>query len=484
MKKILLTAAFAAIVASASAENKAYFFRTVDNEFEQMGQVYCVSPNGEYAVIYDEEMEHSFLWRRSEPDKIEFINLVRNGEAISTEVRGINDNGTIVGSAREKGSSQWQPFVKPMDGDVIPLPLTEWALNLNYPCRISNNEMVIGGQISGSGKDLTGGSIGQDRPAMWVKGSDGEYEVICPDKDELPLPSHQGVNVTGMYSDGTYENSYVFGSLACGAGSYIPFLFNQRELTLFNKIERVEEVPWYYKGKVVDYETVELIDGKRDYYFSENDMLSATFSNCDGNGNIYGTRVEIYDVEGTDKNDIDTFGKAKQRYYSGWYNLNTKEWTEVLGAPAITTGLGNGEVLFTSNNTMYDGGFSASGANVGTALGVDFGGRQMLGVERASDSGNTLGACYVATGAAGVQHIYPCIITLDEALVGIDSVTADADSQQVVLTYGGTIEVIGAEEVAVYDMNGVNVANGKVSNVGSGMYVVVADGVSHKVLVK
>ena len=73
---------------------------------------------------------------------------------------------------------------------------------------------------------------------------------------------------------------------------------------------------------------------------------------------------------------------------------------------------------------------------------------------------------------------------MDKGLVGVDSVTADPESEQVVITYGGTIEVIGAQEVAVYDMNGANVANGNACNVGSGVYVVVADGVSHKVFVK
>lgn len=480
MKKILLSAAFAAILTSASAENKAYFFMDQAGEFGQMGQVYCVSPNGEYAVIYDEEMEHSFLWRSSEPDKLEFINFIRNGKAQATEVRAINNNGTIVGSARN--GNQWQPFIKKVGEDMIPLPLTEWAINMNFPCGISENEAVIGGYLGGSCKMTDGSSFGQSRPAMWVKGSDGEYEVIAPYNDVLTLPEHSGTNVTGMYSDGTYEGSYLFGSCGAGAGSYIPFLYNQGELTLWNKVEHTE-VTWYYKGKPQGTEIVETIDGKRDYYFSDNDGLSAGFNSCDAEGNIYGSRVEIYDLEGTDPTDESTFGKAKQRYYRGWYNVNTKEWTEELNGPTIYTGL-EGKVLFSSNFTVYPDGLQSASQSVANFTGVDFNGYQMMGVERTSADGKVLGACYQAMDNTGVSHLYPVIITLDNALVGIDSVMTDVQAKQVVLTYGGTIEVIGAEQVAVYDLNGVNVANGKVSNVGAGMYVVVADGVSHKVLVK
>lgn len=480
MKKILLTAALAATVASAMAENKAYFFRTTDGEFEQMGQVYGISPNGEYAVIYDEEMEHSFLWRRSEPDKIEFINFMRDGKAQATEVRAVNDNGTIVGSARD--GNQWKPFVRQADGTIIPLPLTEWALNLNYPCAISANEEIIGGQLSGVCKMTDGTTFGQNRPAMWVKGEDGEYEVVAPYNDELVLPEHAGTNVVGMYSDGTYEGSYLLGNCGAGAGSYIPFLYNQGKLQLWNKIDHAE-VTWYYEGKPMGQEIVETIDGKRDYYFTENDAINAGFYSCDAAGNIYGSRAEVYDLEGTDPSDESTFGKAKHRYYRGWYNVHTKEWTEELNGPVVYTGI-DGKVLFSSNFSVYPNGVEGASESVSSFTGVDFGGRDMMGVERTSADGQVLGACYQATDAMGIAHVYPVMITLDNSLVGVDSVTADPASEQVVLTYGGTIEVIGAEEVAVYDMNGVNVANGKVSNVGSGMYVVVADGVSHKVLVK
>ena len=483
MKKLLLTAAMAAIVAGASAENKAYFFKDRSGEFEQMGQVYGISPNGEYAVIYDEEMEESFLWRRSDPENLEFINQVINDVVQATQIYSVTDDGTIIGSYRMKGSLQWKPFIKEQGGEILDLPLPEWALNMNFAIAASDNMKVNGGQLGGHCEpEGSNGGWGQNRPCMWVKGSDGEYTVVAPSYEELTLPEHDGTTVTGMFSDGTYEGSYLFGICGCGAGSHIPFLYNQEELTLWNKIDHAL-VPFYYKGQVLSYFRYETIDGKRDLYFSDSDEISAGLRSCDAWGNIYGSRAEVYDVQGTDPDDDETFGKAKHRNYNGYYNVYTKQWTESVDAPTFSAGL-NGEILFTGNNTVLTGGLNGTAETTAEYAGVNYGGRQVMGVERTSRDGNTLGICYLDTDGAGVQHLYAGVIALDKGLVGVDSVTADPESEQVVITYGGTIEVIGAQEVAVYDMNGANVANGNACNVGSGVYVVVADGVSHKVFVK
>lgn len=123
MKKILIACAFSAVAAMAGAESKVYFFHTADGEFEQMGSVYGVSPNGEYAVIFDEEMSESYLWRRSDPERLEYLNMIVGDRVQPTEVRAVNDNGTIVGSVRS--GNQWQPFIKPLGETMYPLPLTE-----------------------------------------------------------------------------------------------------------------------------------------------------------------------------------------------------------------------------------------------------------------------------------------------------------------------------------------------------------------------
>lgn len=66
MQKTLLLCAFAALAATASAETKVYWF-TADQtgaEFDMMGMPMSVSPNGEYAIINDDEMTQCYLWKK------------------------------------------------------------------------------------------------------------------------------------------------------------------------------------------------------------------------------------------------------------------------------------------------------------------------------------------------------------------------------------------------------------------------------------
>lgn len=483
MKKILLAAAFAAVVFSGKAENKAYFFSAGgDESYEQMGDVASVSPNGEYAVIYDYEMEQSFLWRKSDPEKLEMLNRVmEDGSTQSMEVRYVSDNGTILGSIRPKGDSQWHPFYWPMGGEIVYLPMAEWASNLNYPCGMSADENIIGGQLGGSCMAY-GKSHGQNRPAFWVKGSDGEYELLAYTQDEVTLPVHDGTYVMGMYSDGTLEGSYLYGTLGCGAGSHIPFIYRDKELTIWHTIDYVE-VGWLYKGEIRGYETIETIDGWRDYY-RENDAIYGAFYSADLFGNLYGTRAEIYDVNTTADplTDPDNYGMGSHRDLNGYYNIPTKTWYAYADAPTINTGL-DGKVLFSGMN-VYPDGLESTPQSISSYFNLNFGGRNMLGVARASGNGTVLGASYMSVDPMGIDHSYTCMIVLDDELVGVDAVEADSAAAQNVKVVNGTIEVTGAENVAVYNMTGMKVAEGNSCAVADGIYVVVADGVSHKVLVK
>lgn len=474
MKNLLLVFALGSVCLASNAESRVYFFHTADGEFEQMGSVYGISPNGEYAVIYDEEMEESYLWRKSEPESLEYLNMIVGGKKQPTEVRAVNDNGTIVGSVRS--GNQWQPFIKPLGKDMCPLPMTEWALNLNYPCGITNDENIIGGQIS-----RPGGGVGQSCPAIWVKGSDGEYEIISHDKDHLQLPNHQGTNVIGMVSDGTYEGTYLGGSVACGAGSNIPFIYNRDELLLFNKLES-HRVPWWYKGQIQGYVGCGTIDGFRDYYFRENDAIMSGFYGVDLAGNFYGARPEVYDLVSTDPEDYD-FGNGKVRYHYGTYNVHTGEWTTYVGGQTVSTGL-NGEVLFLAGNQVKPAGVDSEAVNASTHFGIDFDGRNVLGVNRTSAGGDVLGFTYSATDAIGAEHGYPAIVVLDSPLVGIDSIEADAEAGFAVVARPGAIEIIGDGEGAIYDMSGVRVGSKKAEGLMTGTYIVTFGGKSRKVAVK
>lgn len=330
---------------------------------------------------------------------------------------------------------------------------------MNYPCGITNDENIIGGQIG-----RPGGDIGQSCPAIWVKGSDGEYEIISYDRETLKLPMHQGTNVTGMISDGTYEGTYLGGGVACGVGSYIPFIYNRDELTLFNKLEN------------------STIDGYRDYYFSADDVIEASFYGCDVHGYFYGSRPEVYDLKSTDPASPD-YGRGKVRYHHGWYNVYTKEWsTDISGKPA-TAGI-NGEVIFLAGNRVKPDGVDCDPVAGEQFLGLDFGGRNMLGVNRTSANGNVLGFTYSNIDATGVEHAYPAIVVLDSPLVGVEGIEADASNGLVVITRRGAIEVVGAPGCAIYDMNGIRVGGDKAEGLAAGTYIVTAGKTSRKVAVK
>lgn len=484
MKRILLIAGLAAMAASVSAETKVYFFKDRnDANFNQMGQVYGISRSGEYAVIQDDENDEAFFWRLSDPEKLEFLNGTRNGQQVRTEVRAVNDNGTIVGSVGN--GNQWQPFIKKLDGELIPLPLSETALTLNYPCAINNEETIIGGQIGGLAKVEGIGSWGQNYPCFWVKGDDGEFELKM--NNDLVLPEHDGTNVTCMYTDGTLENSWLSGCIGAGSSSYLPFLYRGTgELIMWNEITH-KEVDFYYKGSVLRSHREELIDGLRDGFSDGWPTISAGFNTADYAGNFYGSLPEVYDVDPTEdvksQEDQEKFGQAKVRYKRGWYNVYTNEWTAEEGGPNISVGI-DGKYLF-SGTEVYTDGLHGGSESIATFVNASISAPGTVhGVTRISGTGNVLGMMYSTTDNMGVTHAYPFIVVLDHPIVGVDNVVADPDNQVAILTYGGTIEVAGAKEVAVYDMNGVQVSNKATSNVGNGTYIVVADGVSHKILVK
>lgn len=477
MKKLILSTALAIGILSSHAENKAYFFTDMSGEFDQMGAVYCISPNGEYAVIYDDEMEQSFLWKRSNPSELQFINLRDGSKRLPTEVRAVKNDGAYVGSYRV--GAQWHPFLQTAEGETINLPLTEWALTLNYPCAISDNGDIIGGMIGGKAYCLGNSTHGQSRPAFWVKGTDGEYEIQSFDDNQMKLPEHQGTFVMGMYSDGTLENSYLYGTCGAGIASYIPFVYHNGAMKFWNNIDHVYQ-PWYYKGQVKGYTWVETLDGMIDY---ENTEIMAGLYGCDRQGNLYGSRAIVCDIDSTiPVEDVAKYGKGTLKYRTGYYNVHTDQWTEIeTSASKYFTVGSDGKVMFDSHGNIYKDGMEGASQSVGASTGVSFAGHAMNGVERMSEDGSVLGMSYSAMGDDGVPHNYAVIVTLDSPLSAIDLVSANKEKGHVVLTHGDNLEVIGAKHVEVYDLNGRRVASGAVSQPGRGVFIVVADGASYKV---
>lgn len=494
MKKSLLLGALAAFAASASAETQVYWFTAdkIGSEFDIMGQFYSFSENGEYGIITDEEMEESFLWRKSDPQKLQLLNwktkVNKGGQEVDwqihLDVRGINDAGTIVGSYMPYDSNSWVPFYQPMGEDRIELPVPVWTKNLNFPCAISNNGNIIGGYLGGIitsktlvDKDGNPETWGGSWPVIWAKGADGEFE--CHVNENLDMPDNQGFPVNCMYTDGTLDGTWLGGSLFCGAGATIAGLYNKGELKMWNELSIVS-VPWIYKGQVMGYDKYEAIDGKIDMHYSDSDIVAGGIYCADHSGNFYGTRFHVGDLD--EDPESDTFGLSTGDYYTwGYYNTQTDEWTEVDGREVVNCAL-EPKVFFVGQD-VYKEGINSTPVNMASEFGFSTS-KNWLGVTKASLDGKVLGFCYTAIDNAGVEHMYPFLVMLDEPLSGVEDIVVDADSHQLIIISGNTIEVTGANEVAVYDLNGVKVSDSAVSTVESGVYVVVADGTSHKILVK
>ncbi|MCM1319791.1 MAG: hypothetical protein NC217_05365 [Muribaculaceae bacterium] len=469
MKKFLLSAILLAGGLTTSFANTNVIWFTAEKigeEYDLMGQVYAMSDNGEYAIITDDEMNLCYRWSRSEPQKVSRINWAIDGRIIPLEIRGVADDGTITGSYRPYQSNSWKPYVQTPDGERIDLPVPPQTKNMNYPCAISADASIIGGYIG----------TGQMHPIIWQKDAQGEYQMHY--NNELRLP-HQGFAVNCMYTDGTLEGTYLGGTLYCGTASTIPAIYNNGQLIMWNELHS-ERVPWFYKGEVYGYETAAFIDSKRDLYFDPEDYINASFYCADRFGNFYGTRM-IVGQSASDDPENENYGltTATDKYMWGRYDTKTGQWEDAEGYSRISCALS--EQIFFVDRDIYRNGLDGGHESLETVLDYSNAGRNVMGVSRTSADGRVMGLTYQATDVMGVPHVYPFMLLLDEPLLsGIDDIAADPDNGQVVLVSGGNITVVGASQVNVYDLNGVEVGS---SNLPAGIYIVVADGISHKVKV-
>lgn len=479
MKKILLSTSLGLLAFSASAKSEVYFFNSdpAGSDFPVMGEVYAISENGEYAVFTDEDMNNSYLWRKSDPTALEYLNWKVDNRIVPLDIRGITNNGTMVGSYRSYGSSTWEPFVKPMGGEVVPLPVPEWTLTLNYPVAITEDENIIAGYVGRRFTPEGQTSHGQQVPIIWSKGSDGEYTMNV--NQDIQQYEGSGMTPMCMISDGTVGGTYLGGYLGIGAGSFIPGIYHNGEVTIWHDITYAQ-VPFYYKGQVLGYDRLEIIDGKQDMHFSDSDILTSMITCADREGHFYGSRVEVGTPESTNPDD-ENFGKTKDTQYWGYFSIKDGEWTDVQGNKVVTAAL-NPNIIFCRNQVYVDG-IKNAAQSVPSYLDFDASGLTLDGVGRVSGDGQVLGLVHHKTEETGTYY-YPFMIVLDEPLVGIEDVVVDTDNQHVVVVRQGAIEVIGASQAAVYDMSGICVGNAVCTGLSGGTYIVVADGVSHKVLVK
>lgn len=478
MKKTLLTLAalMAAGQFAANADVKVY-------NYDYLGDVNGVADNGRFVAISDPENFIAYLWDSNKPDDLADIsNLERNEagrEAAGTTVCDVSDDGVAVGSITFEGSYvEFPAYYK--DGKWNRLPLDPTALNTNCAVAITPDGKVIAGyQFM---KDPTADQGGRYYPCQWFLQEDGSYEL----KSYTPkLPDHQGFFTTAQTPDG----KVVTGSVYCGIGSQINAFIKDGELVLFDEVVTKEE-PWMYKGKyycgkdengkqiwsedpnderIVLFEE-EYINGYKDDLGDEY-FLVGFFDNCDDQGNLYGARNRT--------DNLDEEGHGDHRSDACIYNYLTDTWHVEEGINYFSAGIGT-DLLFTGEGEMIKGSEVEDVAEVYNPESP----YEVVGISKISRDAKTLGGVSRQFNQAiGDYQYFPFIVLVDGGTAGVQSVTGDP-RKALVVAYDGIIEVVNAEEVAVYDMNGRLVGTGAKTAVMPGVYVVKTDGASYKIRVK
>ncbi len=468
MKKYLLLAG-AALMAFGTLSAKTEFYPA---DTETMGVVNKVSKNGRYAIVNDDEANRNYLWDAQNPGEYTYIGS-RSFRKVNAY--GITDDCTMVGSAYKEGG-KWRPVVrKGLDGDWEELTVNEAALNTAEAVAISNDgkyiagyEMVQGGKIE---EEMIKGAY---YPCMWTRNDDGEYEYTS--YFGIDIPNQQGFITTCLSEDGRVIGGYVHAGCSDG---YLPAMMLDGKFVMFDTVEERME-PWYYNGELKGYNLVSYIDGYKDtealYTFA------GGFFSIDEAGNLYGCRTTAEKV----KED----GSGILYYHAAVYNIEEEKWyyyDDVLN-DAMTARFSCGkdrELMFCAAAKMYQKG-EVSDITTTLHFAKEFE-PTVTGITHMSDDTRTLGGMYeIMNPATGMPQYYPFMLVLDKDALdysGIEIAKAEDSTIAIVLSRG-RIDVCGAENVVVYDLNGRVAGQGSSVSVNAGTYVVKADSVSRTVIVK
>lgn len=453
MKKFLLYSfLLAATTLSANAETKFY-------AFEALGEVGGISSNGQYAAIFDYEMNLGYLWNAQNPETL--TPLFNEGD--NTYAFDVSNDGIPVGAVYTGSSGKWMPaFYK--DGQWQALPVHAAVMNIAEARCISPDGKIIGGYqfIYDASSEIAG----RFYPCIWTLNADGEYELTA--YTGLPLPDHQGFITMCMTPDG----KKLGGRLYCGSGSNIPAIIDNGELKIFNNLEtRIE--PFVYKGDTLGYFEEYYIDGCHDGYVG--DYFNGEFESVDEQGCFYGARTRGINVS-EDGNSWTPLNGACI------YNPATDEWLDNTSVAVYSSGLNDGQYAFSNDGKVW---INNEPESIQSAFSFDTS-HVITGVTHTSKDGKVLGGMTQEFNAATQGYLYyPFLLVLDEALIDVSSVDfiVNDNIKAAVIVSKGRIEIAGAEAI-VYDLDGKNYGQGSIFNVPAGVYIVKTSNESKKVLVK
>ena len=485
MKKslLLMVMTLAGTTLLGKAESKVYVF-------DNIGIIGGVSDNGQYAAITDDEQYIAYIWRASNPNELLDITeksepgLPASQRPLFTTAMDVSDDGIVVGSIGYADYHQSPAYYK--DGEWNLLPIDADAVNTTEAVCITPDGTVIAGYqyIKLATATGDGASRGQYIPCQWFLQPDGSYELKT--YKDIKLPDHQGFYPMTQTPDG----KAIGGQVYAGFGSTLNALVVEGKLVMFDEITTLKDC-LEYKGKYytgtdengkqtwtddindpnVVWFTKELINGYYDGIRGEESMMSGFFTNCDGNGNFYGARNYVSKI--TDDYDGVLTNNAVI------YNYLTDTWHNDKGVSFFSAGIGD-QLLFTGDGTVIEGNEVKP---VKEAYGITSE-YTINGISKISSDAKTIaGVASDLNPAIGEYQYYPFIIQIDGGSNGITEI-AGSPKKGLVIATQGRIEVLNAENVAVYDLNGSLVSTSKVTDVTAGVYVVKADDASYKIVVK
>ena len=479
IKTLLLGTAMLGMAMTASAASEVFLF-------DYLGDLNGMADNGQYAVITDSENGFAYLWRSDAPDDLIDISEISRTTGtpdqicVGTTAMDVADNGMVVGCLIFKDGHQNPAYYK--DNEWHLLPLDPNSRNSNEAVAVTPDGSVIGGYQFVT--DPTADQGGRFFPCQWFLQDDGEYELRS--YTDIKLPNHQGFFTMTQTPDGKVLGGKVY----CGIGSHINALVKEGELILFEEVETRYE-PWIYKGKYYcgvddngkqiwssdpdDPRIVifaeEYINGYRDGQTGDDSYLTGVFANCDWEGNFYGARTAI--------EDVDEDGNGTIRTDACIYNYLTDTWYTEEGVNIFSAGLGE-QLIFTGDgDVIIDDKFKSvrEEYNVNTDYIIN-------GINKISRDGKTLGGVMSELNPAiGEYMYYPFIVKVDGGSDAVHQIAGNP-KEALVIASEGRIEVINADETAVYDLNGRLISRESISYVPAGVYVVKADDATYKINVK
>lgn len=467
IQKLLLSGVLLAAPAlMLNGETKVY---TMD----ELGDEVHVSSNGKYVSIGDYEQSLSYIWKAETPNTF----LPLPDEVVAYDV---DNNGTVVGTIKQKGGL-WRPCIL-VDGEWQLLPCHASVVNTaEANCISADGSVIAGVQFINDPSSEIGGRY---YPCIWKKNNEGKWDLTA--YTNIKLPDHQGFMTRCLYVNG--DDIIIGGRLYCGIGSDVPALIVNGELKFWNKLESKRE-PFMFQGKYIAYDDAGkqyrtedpndpniyycdyvLIDGYRDGETGE--YFGGEFTSVDAHGNFYGYRTRAFDV------DEDGYGNLVNGAVV--YNHSKDEWVDDTNYTNFAIGFNDAKIIFpTGDRVIVDGEKRKATSELGFTSN-----RTFTSVQSISDNGKVIGAITEEMNSGtGQAQYFPFIIVLDEPLsAGIDNIISENGIS--IIVFEGRIDVAGAENVAVYDLNGRLAGSSSTSYVAPGVYVVKAGDITKKILVK